>query len=490
MDYDAAALQKFSDSLAGNPPAQLDAATLQTLIECLRAENIKNFGAMESAHLFLVRTLSSLPDLGFATLEGREPPVRELLLTYLSFNMEMDEALEYQLTRMRKTLLSDVLAGNDAGEFGVDLLSSLAIFAFGKEFVLSETPEETQALQKISIYNGAAHVAMIACYRALHRLHQPSWLLDTEQTTARFARMLTIQLAEPLEELRLRTEIRSLSPITEATSVNVRQMYEENPYPRWTKRPVRRAVPQGKDVNILVAGCGSGQHPIGLALSQPGCRIVGLDLSLASLAYALRKSREYGVTNLELVQGDILALESSGLRFDFISCVGVLHHMAEPVKGLRALKAVLADNGRIDLGLYTESGRQAVVHAIAVRKQLGVPATADGIRTLRRYILGLPANAPARNVTRFADFYTMSGCRDLIFHVQEHRYELPSIDKLLKDAGMALKRFQVPSTLAARFRAEVPDGDESNLLDWAKFEAANPAAFGSMYNLSVIKPAA
>jgi len=489
MDNDAATLQKFSDSLIGNPLADPDTAAIQTLIECLCAENIKNFGAMETSHLIVARVLSALPNLDFLTLERLDPPIKELLLTYLASNMAMEAGFEYLMIRMRKTLLSDVLTGNDFGAFGVDLLSALAMFAFGKEYVFSETPEETHALQQISLYKGPMHVAMLACYRALYRLHQPVWLLSTEQPTIRFGKMLMMQLTEPLEELRLRTEIPSLSPITETTSVNVRQMYEENPYPRWTKRPVRRAIPQAKGISILVAGCGSGQHPIGLALTQPACRVVGLDLSLASLAYGLRKSREYGVTNLEFVHGDILALESSGLQFDFISCVGVLHHMADPASGLRALNAVLADTGRIELGIYAESGRQAVVNAIAVRKQLGVRATPDGIRVLRQHIFGLPASAPARDIIRHADFYTMSGCRDLIFHVQEHRYDLPTLDELVRDAGLKLKRFQVSSILSVQFRAQFPDGDENSLLDWARFEAANPAAFGSMYTLSVVKAA-
>jgi len=483
-----ATLQEFSDSLVEHRPTHVDAAFLQSVIACLRADNVKNAGAIAAGHSVLVTRLSVLPDLNFAALEQLEPPVRELLLTYLVHNILMEEVFEKILVRLRRTLLFNVLAGDDVGPFGLDVLSALGVFAFGKEYVFAETAGEREALAKLNLYNGPLHVAAIACYRPLYRLHQPVWLLSTEMPSTYFAKMLQVQLTEPLEELRLRVEIESLAPITDATSVAVQQMYEENPYPRWTNRPVARGKLAGNYSDVLVAGCGSGQHPIFEALYRPASKVVGLDLSMASLGYASRKSCEYGLTNLKFVHGDILDVKALGRSFDFISSAGVLHHMADPLKGLQALASVLAENGRMEIALYSEAGRRVIVQAIAMREQLNIPGTSDGIRALREHILALPVSAPARGITEFADFYSMSGCRDLIFHVQEHRLDLTSVDRLVRDAGLVLKKFLVTPAQQKQFQAQIPDGDPHSLLDWAKFEAMNPAAFASMYRLALVKP--
>ena len=45
---------------------------------------------------------------------------------------------------------------------------------------------------------------------------------------------------------------------------------------------------------ILIAGCGTGQHSIGTASRFSGCHVTAVDLSLASLAYAQRKTTEIG----------------------------------------------------------------------------------------------------------------------------------------------------------------------------------------------------
>ena len=73
---------------------------------------------------------------------------------------------------------------------------------------------------------------------------------------------------------------------------------------------------------ILVAGCGTGQHAIATAQQYPGASVLAVDLSLASLAYAKRKTLELGLTDIEYRQADILALDGLQERFDLIECSG------------------------------------------------------------------------------------------------------------------------------------------------------------------------
>jgi ubiquinone/menaquinone biosynthesis C-methylase UbiE len=95
---------------------------------------------------------------------------------------------------------------------------------------------------------------------------------------------------------------------------------------------------------VLVAGAGTGDSTIYLAeqLRHTDARIVHLDLSGASLAIAKRRAQIRGLANIEWLQQSLLDLPALGLdKFDYINCSGVLHHLAVPDAGLRALRSVL-----------------------------------------------------------------------------------------------------------------------------------------------------
>jgi SAM-dependent methyltransferase len=489
MNVSASELQAFAEALRSDPVVDSNPETLAKIAACLQSDDIANSGAADAAQILLVRSLGGLPGLGFAAVESLAPDMRTVLLIYLARDYGIDETLESVLTDLRRALLEQIAAGMEPTTFGLDLLSALAIFALSREYVFAQSDAEMKAVGALTLFAGPAHVAMIACYRGLLSLHEPTWLLDMEQPTPLFGQMLAAHLAEPLAERAYAADIKSLAPITEQTSRAVQEMYERNPYPRWSRRPPVSRVSGQARARILVAGCGSGQQPIVSALSYPNCRVVGLDLSLASLGYAVRKARGYGIQNLEFLHGDILDLAQSGLRFDTIFCHGVLHHMADPIAGLRALKCVLADGGSIELGLYSEAGRGGIAAAIALRARLRVAPSADGIRTFRQAVLRLPPSDPAREIARFGDFYSVSGMRDMVFHLQEHRFDLAGIENLLRAAGMKLKRFRPPRAELALFQAQFPGADPNSLSAWAKFETLNPRAFRSMYKLSAIAAA-
>ena len=112
-------------------------------------------------------------------------------------------------------------------------------------------------------------------------------------------------LLDVLEEEEIKKSIVPLGKIGDHTSLAVRAQYEQNPYPRWlsVKRPSRINVPNylrallpafrppsllTDAVQILVAGCGTGQQPIRLALGFRSVHVLALDLSKSSLAYATR----------------------------------------------------------------------------------------------------------------------------------------------------------------------------------------------------------
>jgi 2-polyprenyl-3-methyl-5-hydroxy-6-metoxy-1,4-benzoquinol methylase len=70
-------------------------------------------------------------------------------------------------------------------------------------------------------------------------------------------------------------------------------------------------------------------------------------VSSASLAIAKKRAEIRGLTNIAWIHDSLLNLGRLGLgKFDYINCVGVLHHLENPDDGLRALLEVLGRGWR------------------------------------------------------------------------------------------------------------------------------------------------
>ena len=94
---------------------------------------------------------------------------------------------------------------------------------------------------------------------------------------------------------------------------------------------------KGGDIDILIAGCGTGRHSIGVAQQFARCENAGDRSQRRSLGYAKARTGALGVTNIDYAQADILQLGSIGRTFDMIQSAGVLHHLADPWAGWRVL---------------------------------------------------------------------------------------------------------------------------------------------------------
>ena len=112
-------------------------------------------------------------------------------------------------------------------------------------------------------------------------------------------------------------------------------------------------------------------------------------------------------------------------RFDLIESAGVLHHLADPVAGWRVLGGLLRPGGLMMLGLYSELGRRDVVAARARVASQVLPSQAADIRLCRQALMGDALASQFEQFLASRDFYSTSACRDLLFHVQEHRFTLP-----------------------------------------------------------------
>ena len=276
------------------------------------------------------------------------------------------------------------------------------------------------------------------------------------------------------------------------------RQYEENPYPRWTINRLasmsdeekRREgwLHSGKTLpkDILIAGCGSRQHACEMAQYFPDARILAIDLSRTSLAYARRKARELKFRNVEWAQADILQLDQLNESFDRIECVGVLHHLADPLAGWRVLLKILKPDGIMRIGLYSELARRAVIQARERASAGGFGINA--IREFRRTLVRDPNEKQWEMLFSGVDFYSMSGCRDLIFNVMEHRFTIPEIAAFLTEHGLSFLGFELPDGIIAEFHRRHSGANAAvDLKNWDIFEHSRPDSFRQMYIFSITK---
>jgi tetratricopeptide (TPR) repeat protein/2-polyprenyl-3-methyl-5-hydroxy-6-metoxy-1,4-benzoquinol methylase len=403
-----------------------------------------------------------------------------------------------QIALGEETAVSDALLG---------FACALARQCFVNEYVFSVTEDESDKVQalcgRFADQVTPFTIATVAAYKPLHDLTGADRLLS--QTWHPFIEeLLTQQVREPRAELQLRDAIPRVTPIDDATSVKVQHQYEENPYPRWAKvaaiqkaasldnymrrlLPLSPFEPTGKTTcDILVAGCGTGLHPIETAFLILDSKLLAVDLSRASLAHALRKTRELGLATIEYAQADLLHLASLNRTFDYITAAGVLHHMADPVAAWRSLAKLLRPRGVMMLGLYSKIARESVTAARSFIAASGFPSTPDGIRSARQAIAALPQGELTRKVIEWRDFYTVSECRDLLFHVHEQRFTIPEIKHAAADCGMRFLGFCVPPQIVGQYRARFPhDHLLTDLDNWHAFEIDNPETFKSMYTFVI-----
>ena len=441
-----------------------------------------------------------------------------VLLAVMMHGLIADRTLERFLTAMRRALLD---AFNDGRVSPSPVLlafqCALAQQCFVNEYVFALAEEEARradALRKRledEVSAGtpppAMLVALAASYFALGEMAASGKLLD-QPWPAPLLRVLTQQLQEPAAEKQIAADIRSLTEVDDAVSQQVRRQYEENPYPRWVSYPLnvtpttlddylggrfahaqfQRMGKANADLDVLIAGCGTGQHSIEAALLFRGARILAIDLSRASLAYALRKTRELKIPGIEYAQADVLAMGQCGRQFDLIESMGVLHHLADPARGWRSLLALLRPGGFMRIGLYSERARQPVVACRKFLVERGYLPTAAGIRAGRQVLLTASSLGDIGSVVNSADFHASSAVRDLLFHVQEHRFGLPNIRRLLAEFGLDFIGFEIDNSVLRQYCRRFPADPAMNNLDsWDAFEAESPLTFSGMYQFWVQK---
>ena len=194
---------------------------------------------------------------------------------------------------------------------------------------------------------------------------------------------------------------------------------------------------------VLVAGGGTGDGTIFIAQQLRergivGARVVHLDLSAAAIEIAQARAQRRGLDGIEFIQGNLLDLPAMNLgEFDFINCVGVLHHLPDPEVGLAALLPSLASDGAMAVLLYGKIGRIGVYHAQEILRRLPLAASfAERVHQARRLLAKLPrTNWLARSAELHPDLHQGGDAAlyDLLLHAQDRAYDVEEIYRWFAD---------------------------------------------------------
>ena len=438
-----------------------------------------------------------------------------LLLHLLEKTINVCPELEQILIPLRQVLLFKAPAEPALSEKAMDFMASFALQCHNNSYVYPISNQERLEIQRLEDDLAAriqtnpqvdaaleTRLAVYAMYQPLHRLRGFERLLDVPPGVWSDALLPVIErtLLYPTEEEQLKSSIATLGKIDDQVSKAVRSQYEDNPYPRWIALPPPQpmslaqfirgesgmvslpvAPPEGP-FDCLVAGCGTGRHPITLALAMPQARVTAVDLSLSSLAYAKRMARKLDASNIDFLHGDLLDLDALDQGFELIECAGVLHHMKEPERGLESLLKVSKPGTYLRLGLYSRLARAHIIEARQQIQEQGLASTPDAIRAFRQEIMRRPPESVLKFLGQL-DFFDLDSLRDLLFHVQEHQFTVPELKAMLARYGLTFLGFTGLSPGVFRsFRERFTGSSDPQDLDcWQAFEEANPDTFIGMY---------
>ncbi len=122
--------------------------------------------------------------------------------------------------------------------------------------------------------------------------------------------------------------------------------------------PLTRADVEGKTVCEL--GCGNGSLLTHTASWNPAY-LEGVDLG-DSVVAATKNMESIGCQNWRVIQADLIGY--TGMGFDFVYCIGVLHHLKDPKKGFDAVVRNVNHNGKFHCWVYAREGNGVIIRLV------------------------------------------------------------------------------------------------------------------------------
>lgn len=208
--------------------------------------------------------------------------------------------------------------------------------------------------------------------------------------------------------------------------------------------------PDRDDIRILDAGCGTGVGTEYLVHLNPQAHVTAIDLSSGALSVAKERCQRSGATRAEFHHLSIYDVAEIPGEFEMINCVGVLHHLPDPIRGIQALATKLAPGGILHIFVYAALGRweiQLMQEAIALLQGDKCGDYRDGVQVGRNIFAALPPQN--RLVQREKERWSLENQRDENFadmyvHPQEVDYTIDTLFELVEASGLSFIGFSNP----------------------------------------------
>jgi len=230
----------------------------------------------------------------------------------------------------------------------------------------------------------------------------------------------------------------------------VEEMYKKYPYPSPSTNPTQtnellnllkifelESKIKLEDKKILDAGTGSGHRIINVAQFYKKCNFLGLDISEKSLDIANELKKQKKIENIKFKKMNLMKEFSKNEKFDIVLCMGVLHHLSNPSKGLKNILNTLKKEGIIFLYLYGKLGghkrmlNKKLVSILLEKKKSDYESGIKLVRELEMNKFEYGWNLNFKNKKEEDSLIV-----DYLLHANETLYEFDDIDKLFKKTNL------------------------------------------------------
>jgi ubiquinone/menaquinone biosynthesis C-methylase UbiE len=350
------------------------------------------------------------------------------------------------------------------------------------------------------------HPRIVTALKVQARLNGGAWPFE-ESERAQLAEGQGAAISEAYLPVRERTVRSPAADTADLVTRAVAAQYEGWPYPAWTRITIGepRQLPDEiaamdpelasalpVEANMLIAGCGTGRQAASVALRYPDAAVTAIDISEASLDYARRQCAALGIGNVRFLKLDLHHVADLGQRFHAIHCTGVLHHLAEPQRGLKLLAGVLHPSGVMHIMVYNRRQRLMTMgaRALVINDLLQEPMSDDLLRRVRQRFLQQSKHPAASFVVRSRDFATLAGTHDLLLHRHEDAFDIARLERALDHAGLRILSFDMLTpAIAARYDAMFPDDPgHCDSKSFARFELSDSSVIMSHYRFWCCRP--
>ena len=200
---------------------------------------------------------------------------------------------------------------------------------------------------------------------------------------------------------------------------------------------------------VLVAGCGIGGDVISLGFllkEYKGSNILAIDISPESLRITKERIKLYNLDNIEVIEMSLLDINPKDFGyFDFIICIGVLHHLGDPQSGLNKLRGVLKPDGGMYIMVYGKIGRTGVYQMQDLLKILNKNTNtfANKINNFKNIYSILPSsNWFIKNEDIMFDHkISDNGIVDEVLNLQDRAYTVKELYEFIKSVDMNIVEF-------------------------------------------------